>query len=367
MRIELSPVRIGDLERELVEQVLNSGRLAQGPMVTQFECKFAEMSRVKHAIAVSSGTTALELALRALNLKPGDEVITTPFTFVATINAVLLAGGTVRFADIDPDTFNIDPDAISRLLNGSTKAILPVHLFGLPCDMKMIATIAKEDGLRIVEDAAQAHFASTEDTPVGSIDIGCFSFYATKNVTCGEGGAITTNDDELAQLLTILRNQGMENRYNYVTVGHNYRLTELSAAIGLGQLHRAWEELAARMRNAAFLTAGLKGLPGFVVPTVTAGMNHVWHQYTIRVRNRDKLRDFLGERGIQTGIYYPHLISEYSTFENHRFVWHDDTPRAAQIVHQVLSLPVHGALTRADLEFIVSSCCDYSRSNPLSH
>jgi perosamine synthetase len=355
--IPISAVLLGDDEETLVLRVLRSGRLTQGPMVEQLESEFARAHGVPHAIAVNNGTTALVAAMQAIGIQPGDEVITSPFSFVATLNAILEAGGTARFADVD-ENFCLDPAAVEALVTTRTRAILPVHLYGLPADMAGLAAVAQRHGLAIIEDAAQAHGARIGQRRVGSFGIGCFSFYATKNVTAGEGGMVTTGDARLADRLRLLRNQGMRARYQYELIGHNYRMSELSAAVAIPQVRRLDEITAARQRNARALSAGLAGVPGLVVPSAPEPRSHVYHQYTIRVtpragRTRDELAAELARLGITTGVFYPRLVHDYDCYRGNPHLSVDPTPRAAAYTAQVLSLPVHPALTGADLERIV--------------
>jgi dTDP-4-amino-4,6-dideoxygalactose transaminase len=287
-------------------------------------------------------------------------VITTPFSFVATLNAILEAGATVRFADIGPD-FNLDPETVESLIGPRTKALMPVHLYGLPTDMAALTALADRHGLTIIEDAAQAVGAAVGDRPVGSFGIGCFSLYATKNITSGEGGVITTDDDAVADRLRLLRNQGMRARYQYEIAGHNYRMTDLQAAVALPQMNRLAEVNRARAANAEHLTAGLAGLPGLITPAVRPGRTHVWHQYTVRVTpetslTRDRLATSLADAGVGTGIYYPRLMHDYPCYTSDPRVRADDpTPMAAEITREVLSLPVHPTLSDNDLDRVVDA------------
>ena len=283
--INISEVRLGVEEESGVLEVLRSGRLAQGPKVEELERLFAQAHGAAFAVAVNNGTTALVAAIRALDLEPGDEVVTSPFSFVATLNSILEAGATARFADVGDD-FCLDPVSVEALIGPRTKAILPVHLFGLPADMDALSGIAQRHGLAIIEDAAQAHGAMVGDRPVGTYGLACFSLYATKNITSGEGGIITTNDADQAERLRILRNQGMRVRYEYVMAGHNYRMTELQAAVAIPQMHRLNEINGRRRANARRLTEGLTGIPGLRLPVEPEGRTHVFHQYTVRVGRR---------------------------------------------------------------------------------
>jgi perosamine synthetase len=354
--IPISAVRMGNEEEALVLEVLRSGRLAQGPMVERLESEFARAHGVPHAVAVNNGTTALVAAIEALGLQPGDEIITSPFSFVATLNAILARGATARFADVGDD-FCLDPAAVAALVTPRTRAILAVHLYGLPADMTAMAAVARRHGLAIVEDAAQAHGAGVDGRRVGSFGVGCFSLYATKNVAAGEGGVITTGDALLADRLRLLRNQGMRRPYRYELIGHNYRMTELQAAVALPQLMRLDETTAVRRRNAATLSSAFAEVPGLIVPTAPRPREHVYHQYTIRVtprarRGRDELASGLARLGITTGVYYPRLMHDYDCYHGHPQVVVDPTPRAELYASEVLSLPVHPALSAADLERI---------------
>ena len=281
--IPISTVVLDDDVKRAVMDVLESGQLAQGPVVAELEEEFAALCGVPHAIAVSSGTTALVASVEALALEPGDEILTSPFTFAATLNAILEAGAIARFVDIDPVDFTMDPNRLEAAFTARTRVVMPVDLYGQPAAMEHITDLATSHGARVVEDAAQAHGAEIGGRVTGSFDVGCFSFYATKNVATGEGGMITTTDDVLADRIRLLRNQGMRRRYEYVVTGHNYRLTDLQAAVGLPQLRRLVETTASRRRNAEALCERLGDVPGIVLPTVQPGRTHVFHQFTIRV------------------------------------------------------------------------------------
>ena len=278
----MAKVVLGAEAEEAVLGVLRSGRLAAGPWVEELERSFARAHGVAHAVAVSNGTVALVAALRALGVGPGDEVITSPLTFVASLNAILEVGATARFADITED-LTVDPSALEALVSPATKALMPVHLYGLPVAMREVSALASRHGLAIIEDAAQAHGAQVAEDHVGSFGTAAFSLYGTKNITCGEGGLVTTNDDAIATRLRLLRNHGMRERYNYLLPGYNYRLTDLQAAVAVTQLAKLPAIIAARNRNAALLSSGLAGIRGLVLPVTSAGRLHVWHQYTVQV------------------------------------------------------------------------------------
>jgi dTDP-4-amino-4,6-dideoxygalactose transaminase len=356
--IPITSVVVGKEEEAAVLSVLRSGMLAQGPMVKRLEEGFAALCGVPHAVAVSNGTVALVAALKALGIKAGDEVITTPFSFAATLNAILETGATVRFADIRDD-FTIDPDAVAALVNERTRAIMPVHLYGLPADMPAIMAIAERHGLAVVEDAAQAHGARVAERAVGSFGVGCFSLYATKNLHCGEGGLVTTTDDAVADRLRVLRNQGMRVRYQYEMPGYNWRLTDLQAAIAVPQLDQLDTSTKTRAENAIRLTAGLSGVAGLTLPFIPAGRTHVWHQYTLRVDDevggRDALAAHLTERGIGSGFYYPRLMHHYDCYTDHPQIGADATPVAERVAREVISVPVHQHLSTTDVDQVVAA------------
>jgi perosamine synthetase len=336
--IPITVVDVTDAE-PLVTEVLRSGRIAQGPMVKRLEHAFADVVGTRHAIAVNSGTTALVATLQALRLEPGDEVITSPFTFVATLNAIIEAGATARFADIHTDDFGIDPDAVAAAVSPRTKAVMPVHLYGQTADMGKLVPLAQQHGLAVIEDAAQAIGATYHGRAAGSYGIGCFSLYATKNVTTAEGGVITTDDDELSDRLRIMRDQGMRARYQYEMAGHNYRMTDVHAAIGLPQLDKLAELTQRRQDNAEALTKGLAELPGLLLPSVLPGRSHVWHQYTVLVTeaaavDRDELAAKLSEKGVGNGIYYPRVVFDYDCYREHPQVIISEFP-TAEVVNAV--------------------------------
>ncbi len=345
--ISIAKPFIGEEEKAAVLEVLGSGQLAQGKRVREFEERFAAWSGTRHAIAVTSGTTALHIALLAHGIGPGDEVITTPFSFIASANCILYAGATPRFADIDPVHYTLDPASVEAQITPATKAIIPVHLFGQPCDMDALAEIADRYGLAIIEDACQAHGAALNGRPVGSWGTACYSFYPTKNMTTGEGGMITTDDAELAERMRVLREHGMRVRYVHETLGYNFRMTDLQAAIGIVQLTRVdrWNEQ--RRQNAAHLSAHLAGVPGVTVPAVRPGATHVFHQYTVGLEDRARTIDALAVAGIGYGIYYPIPIHKQEVYRERGY---DVTlPVAEAASERVLSLPVHPALSEAEL------------------
>ena len=346
---------IGEAEIDAAVRVLRSGMVVQGPEVAAFEREFGDLVAGRHCVAVNSGTSALQLSLMALGFGPGDEIIVPSFSFAASANAVRLVGATPIFADIEAGTFCLDPDAVAAAITPRTVAIMPVHLYGHPAAMDRIMPIAEAHGLAVVEDAAQAHAAALNGTPVGAFGaVGCFSFYPTKNMHSLEGGMVTTADAELARRLRLLRNQGMEARYQNEIVGANMRMTDVAAAIGRVQLTQlaGWTEQ--RRANAAYLDERLTGV---VTPPVAEGARHVYHQYTIRVTgDRDAFQAGLADRGVGSAVYYPtpiHRLRPYLTEDGRVGDWKlPETDRAAA---EVLSLPVFPTLTAAELEQIVEA------------
>jgi dTDP-4-amino-4,6-dideoxygalactose transaminase len=357
--ISITEPVLGELEEKLVIEVLRSGRLAQGPMVERFEEDVRSVVGTEHAVAVDNGTDALIASLVAHGIGPGDEVITSPFTFVATLNAILHVGATPRFVDIGDD-FNLDPSLVRDAIGPTTRAIVPVHLFGCPAEMTGIAAAIGGRDLVMIEDAAQALGATHSGRGVGSFGTGCFSFYASKNVTTGEGGMITTNDDAVASTVRILRDQGQRARYDYALPGYNLRLTELQAALGVAQMSRLPDIVESRRANARFLTEGLEGIEGLVLPSEPPGRKHIYHQFTVRVTRhapitRDRLVDFLLREGIRCGVYYPRPVFDYGCYRRDPRVGIPVTPRASAVAQEVLALPVHPRLTDPDLARIVTS------------
>jgi perosamine synthetase len=350
--IPVSKPYIGETEKQAVMEVLESGMLAQGPRTAKFEEKFAQACGVKHAIATSSGTTALHIALLAHGIGADDEVITTSFTFIASANSILFTGAKPVFVDICPDTFNLDPDLVERAITPRTKAIMPVHLYGYVCDMDALQAIADKHGLAIIEDACQAVGASYKDKRAGSFGTGCFSLYATKNIMSGEGGMITTSDDDIAEQCRLLRSHGMKRRYYHDMLGFNFRMTDLCAAIGLAQIDRLEDFTAKRRANAAYLNSTIKSV---ITPQVKEHYGHVWHQYTVRVdggRDRDAAVKQLSEAGVGTGVFYP--VPAHQQVYMRDIVGEVRLPVAEQLAKEVISLPVHPQLSHADLETIAT-------------
>lgn len=351
--IPISKPFIGEAEKQAVLAVLESGMLVQGPRTAQLEEKWAAACGTRFAVATSNGTTALHVALLANGIGPGDEVITTPFTFIASVNSIIFTGARPVFVDVRADSFNLDPALIEAAITPRTKAIMPVHLYGQMCDMQEIMAIAAKHGLVVIEDAAQAIGATYQGRRAGAFGTGCFSLYATKNVMSGEGGMITTDDEALAQRCRMIRNHGMQRRYYHDMLGFNFRMTDLHAAIGLVQIDRLAEFTARRQANAAHLNAHIKSV---ITPTVLPGREHVWHQYTVRVdrgRDRDAAVKQLTDAGVGTGIFYPVPANRQSYLVELGYAG-EPLPVAEQLAREVISLPVHPQLTPADLEKIVT-------------
>ena len=342
---------IGDEEREAVDRVLRSGMLAQGPEVAAFEAEFSEHFGLGRAcVAVNSGTSGLHLGLLSSGIKAGDEVIVPSFTFAATANSVALTGATPIFADIALDDFTLDPASVEASITERTKAIMPVHLYGHPAKMEALRAIADAHGLMLFEDAAQAHGASLNGTPVGAFGtFGMFSLYPTKNMTSGEGGMVSCANHEVERNVRLYRNQGMLQQYHNEVVGLNNRMTDIHAAIGRVQLTKVDAWTAKRQANAAFLSAHLDGV---TTPPVAPGAVHVYHQYTVRVAaDRDGLAKALkDEYAVGSGMFYP--------VPNHRlkpFQVDLDLPNTERAALECLSLPVHPSLSQGDLERIVTA------------
>jgi len=335
-----------------VVRVLESGRFVLGPEVAAFEAEFAAHCRTRHAVGVSSGTSALHLALLAAGVGPGDEVITVPFTFVATVAAIQYTGARPVLVDVEPGTLNMDPERIAAAVTSRTKAIVPVHLYGQPADMRRITAIAGEHGLTVIEDAAQAHGAEHCGRRAGSMGaMGCFSFYPGKNLgAAGEGGAVTTDDDEMADRIRLLRDWGAEHKYHHVVPGFNYRLEELQAAIlrvKLAELE-AWTE--ARRAHAARYRELLAGAP-VEVPAEAPGQRHVYHVFAIRHPERDRLAEALAAEGVATGVHYPIPVHLQPGYANLGY-GPGDFPVAERAAGEVLSLPLYPELRPDQVEAI---------------
>ncbi|MHC4891234.1 MAG: DegT/DnrJ/EryC1/StrS family aminotransferase [Planctomycetota bacterium] len=361
--IPINLPKIGEEEVEAVVKVLRSGLLTSGlgngPTVTHFEKKFAEFAGVKHAIAVNTGTAALHSAIVAAGVKHGEEVILPSFTFVATAEAVVMAGGKPVFTDIDRETYNISPAEIKKNITKKAKAIVPVDLYGLPAEIKPIQEIAAKHGLALVEDAAQAHGATYDGKPAGVLaDAACWSLYASKNLTTGEGGIITTKSDEMAETLRLIRTHGEKAKYVSLMLGYNYRMSEIQAAIGLVQLEKLPSFVAKRRENAKRLTRLLVKTERLQLPKESKDRQHSWYLYTVRLKNateneRNKIVEELRRREIGAEVYYVnpvHLMPYYRENFGGRKL-----PETEKAVKQVFSLPIHPGVTESQVDYIGKS------------
>lgn len=340
-------------------RVLDQHAFCLGPEVAAFEREFAASCGVRHCVALNSGTSALHLAMLLLDLKPGDEVITTPYTFAATSWGISYCGARPVYADIEPDTFNLDPARAARAITPRTRAILPVHLYGHPCDLDALGELARRHGLALVEDAAQAHGATWKGRPVGGFGItACFSFYPTKNLgACGEGGALVTDDDALAARARALREHGSRRRYHYDEVGYNYRMDGFQGAVlGVKLRHLpAWT--AARRAAAARYTELLAGTP-LGLPREREHARSAWHLYTVRAPRRDALKDFLAARGIGAAVHYPvplHLQKCYAELGHQP----GDFPEAERACAEVLCLPFFPEITETQQQAVAAAVQEF--------
>lgn len=355
--LSLTDIDIDDQEVKAVTKVIRSGHLVQGREVAKLEKEFAALCGTKYALAVANGTAALHLALHSAGIKNGDEVITTPFTFVATANSILMVGGKPVFVDIDPLTYNLDPEKIISAITKKTKAILVVDLYGQPANYRKLRQIASKYSLLLIEDAAQSVNAKYYGKTTGSLaDIATFSLYATKNITSAEGGVVTTNNRNYYEIGRLFRHHGQnENKkYHYEGLGYNYRLTDLQAAMALVQMKKLNRLTKKRQQLAAYYTQELRNIKGIVTPVLIPGAISVYHQYTIRITakaklSRDKLQAKLAKDGITTNIYYPVPLYRFSHLKQSGKLM--NTENAAK---EVLSIPVHPHLTDREAKYIIS-------------
>ncbi len=353
--IPISKPDIGPAEEAAVLEVLRSGMLAMGPRTKAFEEAWADYCGVRHAIMMANGTVAQEAVLHGLGIGEGDEVITVSFSFNATVSVILRAGARPVFVDIREDDFCMDPSQVEAAITPRTRAIMPVHLYGLMADMAPLEEIARRHGLAIIEDAAQAHGATYLGRRAGQFGPAMFSLYATKNLMTGEGGFATTDDDALADRIRLFRNHGMRVRYHHESLGTNYKPGDLAAAIGLAQLAGLDARTARRRENAAHLTAELSG--DYLTPSVPEGREHVWHQYVMRFPGeRQRVIDGLAERGVGTLIYYPVPIHRQAYLQQYVPGAADlRLPVTDRLSDEVLAIPVHPRLSEDDLVTIVRS------------
>lgn len=351
MTIPIAAPEVSDDAKNAVCKVLDSGMLAEGDEVRKFESEFAEYVGTNRAVATSSGTTALQAMFEAAGLDDGDSVVTSPFSFAASANTVVHAGAKPVFADIDPETFNLDPEKVRAVVEArdDVAALMPVHLYGLPAQMDEFRAIADEHDLLLFEDAAQAHGATFDGVPVGCLgDAASFSFYPTKNMTTGEGGIVTTNDESLADRLQQVVNHGRTDTYVHEFPGYNFRMTNINAAIGREQLNRLSDWVVRRRENARQLTKRLSQLKGVDTPVVPDDRTHAFHQYTVQLDDRDAVVESLKDNEIGFGIYYPMTIPDQPAYDHLEV----DVPIARRLADRVLSLPVHPGVDGDDIETI---------------
>lgn len=358
--IHIANPEIGDKELSCVKKVFDSGMLAQGEVVKKFEEEFAEYLGAGYGKAVSNGTAALDVALKSLKIGKRDEVITSPFSFIASSNCILFQGATPVFSDIKADTFNLDPELVLEKINDDTKAILAVHLFGQPADMGALKEIAEDHDLYLIEDCAQAHGAEYDGQKVGSIgDVGTFSFYPTKNMTTGEGGMVVTDDEDIARRADLVRDHGQSEKYTHDMLGYNLRMTNIAAAIGRCQLENLDKWNDKRIKNAELLTESMKDIPGLTPPYVSDGVKHVFHQYVLRVEDdyplsREELMDGLREDGVGTAVHYPMPITDQPLYTEKGYS-SSEYPRSVDASNKVMSLPIHPSVGEEDIGLMIES------------
>jgi len=355
-RIRLFEPAIGDEEIESVVKVLKSKWLAHGPVVDEFEERFAEYIGVDYAVAVCNGTAALTLTLKAFDIGPGDEVIVPDYTFVATATSVLMVGARPIFVDVDTKTFNISINDVLEKLSPRTRAIIAVHLFGHPADVKALREIAQDRGLILIEDAAQAHGAEAYGKKVGSFGhAAIFSFYATKNITTGEGGIVVTNDKKIVDRIKLLRNHGQVAKYIHETLGGNFRMTSIQAAIGLAQLRKIDKLNEARRSNAALLSSILSNTRDVETPVEESWAKHVYHVYAVKLPSvsRDCVYECMLRNGIEVAIHYPLPLHRQPLFKKLGFA--ECCPNASRLSQIELSLPIHPALSAGDIVTVATT------------
>lgn len=372
--IKVVDPQVGEEEKKAISDVIDSRYLAEGPVARDFEKRFSEFIGAKHVMVTSNGTTALHLAIEALGIKPGDEVITTPFTFIASSNSILFNGAIPIFADIDPLTYNIDPEKVKEKITKKTKAIMPVHIFGNPCKMDLLKEIAEENDLYIIEDACQSHGATFDGKHTGTIgDVGCFSFYASKNLPFSEGGAIVTENDELKDNILCLKNHGRTPKggYYHIRIGYNYRTSNIHAAIGVEQLKKLPEMLKIRERNATILQEETADLEGFALQEVYPKGHHCWYIAAGRTDRKDlsapdvveKLKaENIGSRQIYSIPSYKQPayteINDYYYWS--KFVKFPDysktkCPIAERIGESHFEIPINSGVSEEDMKHIVTT------------
>jgi perosamine synthetase len=355
VKVQIARPCLGEEERAAACEVLASGQLIQGEWVARFEERFARLHGARFGIATANGSLALTAALAAHGIGPGDEVIVPSFSFFATASSVVAVGATPVFADIEPETYGLCPTATEAAITNATRAILPVHLFGHLAQIDALRALCEQHDLPLIEDAAQAHLATDQGRHAGTWGTAAFSFHATKNMTTGEGGMVLTNDPQLAERLRRLRNQGRSGGPSHDTMGSNYRMSNLAAAIGLAQIDRLETLTEQRRANATRLRGGLEHVAS---PHERAGCRHVYQQYTVRVPpdvDRDTVLQHLAARGVGARVYYATPIHRQPAFEARETTKRAPLPVTERAAREVLSLPVHPLLSEAELDHVVTT------------
>ena len=365
--IKAQNAQIADRSVDAIQEIISHSQFALGPSVESFENAFAAFCDAKHCVGLNNGTTALHLALLANDIGPGDEVITTPHSWISTSWAISYVGATPVYVDIDPYTYNIDLEHVASRITDRTKAILPVHLYGNPVDMFALSEIARKHNLVLIEDAAQAHGARRGGQSVGSLgDCSCFSFYPGKNLGAfGEGGAVTTNSAECADRIRRLRDHAQDGRHNHIEIGFNARMESIQAAVLDIKLAHLPQWNRQRSEHAQFYLSELEGLDGLKLPVVAEDASHAWHLFVVLVENRDAFRESLAKRGVATGVHYPTPIPYQPAYAhlNHK---PGDFPVAEDVMSHCVSLPMYPDLTKRQREHVVESIRAVLSETPVS-
>lgn len=357
-KINLVEMYMGEDIKEVANSVLDSKRFIKGGENEKLGEEFSKYANADYGVTVSSGTAALFLALKAIGIKKGDEVITVSHSFIATAATVVHNQGNLKFLDVDEESYCMDVNQIEELINKNTKAIIPVHLYGHAVDMDSLMNIAKEKELFVIEDACQAHGAEYNGKKVGSIgDVGCFSFFPSKNMTvCGDGGIAVINNEELAEKISMLRDQGRKDKYLHEIIGYNFRMSELAAAIGRVELKHLEEWTKSRRKNTEKYNELLREVEQIILPIEKEYAKHVYHMYVIRSKERRRLAEFLKEKGIETGIHYPIPIHKQPCFKEYNGL---HLPVTEKIVTEILSLPMSPLLKESEVEYVCKSIKEF--------
>nr|MDO8113732.1 DegT/DnrJ/EryC1/StrS family aminotransferase [Candidatus Sigynarchaeota archaeon] len=359
MKVPIIQLNLEEQTVKDVTDVLKSGMWAEGKNVHALEEEFAKYIGAKHARAVNSGTSALLCALYGIGIKPGDEVLVPSFTFIATANTILEFGAKPVFVEAERDTFNMSADDAKKKITKKTRAIMPVHLYGLSVDMDAFNDLAAKHNLKIIEDACQAHGAEFKGKKCGALgDVAAFSLYPTKNMVCGgEGGLVTTNDDAIAERVKLYSNHGQAQKYVHASIGFNFRMQEFNGVIARASLKVLDKNNQKRRENAAFFNDAFKGVDQIETPVVPSSRVHVYHQYTLKVKNRDKLAEHLQKNEIGYGIHYQIPIHEQQSMKNMGIT--AKLPVTEQLAKDVISIPAHPMLSKEQLDFVAKTIKDF--------